>query len=510
MSLEKSQIVARQSNTRKILMLVPHEPEIDPRIRWVTKLCKRVGNTEIIGFVYDTNDKPSHEFDGLIYTVRILPSDYPRSCLVWVLDTLRFFLHPREAVDKLIQKLWQLIYPLSSRTESGQKDADFLKSTKVKLAESDKRIIGGTNGEPKDKQKDIVNSGRSQPLTIDKEKKCSQVKKNQNDLIDYLRSIYHWLITLYTLELISNTLFQRARTSSNSPCVVICHDIYALQAAVKLKMLFGSPIIYDSHELWPEADLRSLPWEKKWIERTERKLIREADVVITVTPQIAAHLEKLYQIENVLSVPNAKPLPSKLKSASKPKDLEYPLRFLLQGQVTTGRGIEEFLDAWELVDDERTVLIVRCPDNPFVVCLRKKFQASVRKNRLMFAPPVRESELVQAASAADVGVIPYTGPNLNHIYACPNKLSQYMQAGLVIFHHFDQAFVTHVVNKYQCGISFDSSRPGTIKDAVACLVDNPDILKRFQENSLRAVITEFNWEMQSKPYLDALKRFYPG
>jgi hypothetical protein len=52
--------------------------------------------------------------------------------------------------------------------------------------------------------------------------------------------------------------------------------------------------------------------------------------------------------------------------------------------------------------------------------------------RVLFLEAIDESELVTAAAEFDVGLVPYTPTGLNYSNCCPNKLSQYMAAGLPI------------------------------------------------------------------------------
>ena len=65
-------------------------------------------------------------------------------------------------------------------------------------------------------------------------------------------------------------------------------------------------------------------------------------------------------------------------------------------------------------------------------CIRLAESLGLKDVGVFFPPPVRETSLIAAAAAADVGVIPYMPTIINFRYCCPNKLSQYMQAGLPI------------------------------------------------------------------------------
>ena len=50
-------------------MLVPHDPDDDPRIRWVSSTCSELARTHVIGAVW--NDiRPAVEYDGTVLTER--------------------------------------------------------------------------------------------------------------------------------------------------------------------------------------------------------------------------------------------------------------------------------------------------------------------------------------------------------------------------------------------------------------------------------------------------------
>lgn len=303
--------------------------------------------------------------------------------------------------------------------------------------------------------------------------------------------------------LIVSALERRGRSVSIPPKTIVCHDIYALLAAPVLKARFGCSIIYDSHEFWPQADLASAEWEEGRMTEIERRAIRHADVVITVSPPLGEHLERLYGLDHVVVVPNAEPFdPSIEPSPERPTT--DPVRFLLQGQVAPGRGIESLLRMWSELNRPDAVLELRAPENAYLAELRERFAASLRAGLFVIRPPVREDQLVEAAASADVGIIPYVGPNVNHVFACPNKLSQYMHAGLAILAN-DLVFVSETIRRYDCGVVYRAEVPETLSSAICELVEDRPRLAAQKRNAYAAVQREFNWDVQSRPYREVLK-----
>jgi glycosyltransferase involved in cell wall biosynthesis len=442
---------------KRILMLVPHEPDADPRVRWVMQLCKEIGPTEVIGLsawngTEVGSNKPLRETEGNIYVERIDPHEY----------------------SSARRGLWAMV-------------ASFLS-----VGGMIRRYLERKRNTP---TPDAVNADGE-------EKSLSWVRRIDHRVGSWCR--FHSVWAAYYL--IIEALYRRSRSSSMIPRVIICHDVFALAAAIRLKQLFRCSVLYDAHELWPEADLLAQRWERNAMAAYEGRLIRQADAVVTVTPQIARHLEREYRISNVIVAPNATPTESD-HASDELRPASLPVKCLYQGQVTWRRGLEELLTAWQRISPSRAVLFLRCPENEYLSYLKTKFDQIIREGRVVLLQPVREEELVAAARAADVGVIPYVGPNLNHVYCCPNKLSQYMQAGLAILSN-RLAFVSDVITRYKCGLTYDADKPATLAEAVQLLADNPAALLAMRRRAVEAARMDFNWEHQSAAYKQAISNLY--
>src|SRR5438067_4229964 len=101
-----------------------------------------------------------------------------------------------------------------------------------------------------------------------------------------------------------------------------------------------------------------------------------------------------------------------------------------------------------------------------------------------FLDAVGEDELVTAAAEADVGIIPYKPRIINDRLSCPNKLSQYLHAGLLVIAN-DLPYVRAVLNEARAGVFYNSAEPGSLARAVHRVVDNPDLLQRARQCALR-------------------------
>jgi len=405
----------------RILMLVPHEPDADPRIGWVADVCTAIADTVILGATW---------------------SKEPRT----------------QRGDAPVERIY---IPAGAGLPA--------------------RGLGFIGG-----------AVQRLTSTVDRSHRLLSVPRFSAAWLRY------WMIV--------DALYRRARAESVRPDLIVCHDLLGLIAGVRLKRLWEVPLLYDTHEFWPQASLLRERWEESLLTRVERRLIGNADQVVTVSPPLAAHLERVYGVEGVLSVPNAVPRRSTPLPGRTP---DGPVRFLLQGQLAAGRGIELLLDAWGDLD-ARAVLQLRYLPNDYARRFERRYATLLESGRVERLAPVGEEELVEAAAAADVGVVPYTGPNLNHLYASPNKVSQYMQAGLALLVSSDMQYVGSLLERFGCGVTYDPRRPETLSAAVEGIVRDPDELERMKQAAVTASETEFNWEVVSRPYSEAITRLLGG
>lgn len=298
---------------------------------------------------------------------------------------------------------------------------------------------------------------------------------------------------------VTAAFWKEIRAMPDKPDVVHCNDLDTLMAGVLARRAYGCRLVYDAHEYYPFGDPDSLAIEDWLFEIYERLLIRHADVVITVNPLLAAVFERAYGLSGVRSLPNAEPWVEARPPAAPDSDASAlargRLRFLVQGRFSRGRGFEELLLAWARVPAAKAVLLLRGPEAEYREELRRlAAQLGVLDRSVHFLPPVTEQQLVAAAAAdADVGIIPYKADLDGYKYACPNKLSQYLHAGLMILSN-RLPYVEQVLEESGAGICYDVSDADSIVTAVNGILSDLPGLQRRKACALRYARERFNWQ----------------
>ena len=181
------------------------------------------------------------------------------------------------------------------------------------------------------------------------------------------------------------------------------------------------------------------------------------------------------------------------------------IKFLFQGRFEDGRGIEELIHRWTQVDGEQAALFLRGPENASrqaAIELARRLQ--LLDKSVFFLDPVSEDMLVAAAAEADIGVIPYKPLIRNDRFACPNKLSQYLHAGLMVVTN-DLPYVKSVVQAADAGLSYDSSDPSSFAAIVNRIAGDRALIDRCRQNALKYARQSFNWQCHAET-LNALYR----
>lgn len=299
-------------------------------------------------------------------------------------------------------------------------------------------------------------------------------------------------------------LWRAFRDGALRPAVVHCNDLDTLLAGVLARRACGCRLVYDAHEFWPHSQPDAGWYYFSFYRFYERSLIRQCDAVVTVNPMLAREMAEEYGLEQVLSVPNAEPwrgdvAPHSGELGALAGDR---VRFLFQGGFAADRGIEEMIRAWRHVDGSRAALFLRGPRNALRdACGQLARELGLLGRSVYVLEPVPEEELVSASMEADVGVIPYQPTILNHKYCCPNKLSQYLQAGLMILCN-DLPYVKQVVAEAGAGLAFDTRDEASVVEAVRRATEDRELRERCGRNGRAHARRVFNWQ-QFYPVLEA-------
>ena len=268
--------------------------------------------------------------------------------------------------------------------------------------------------------------------------------------------------------------------------LVHANDLNVLPASLLLARAWHAPLLYDSHELWTQLDQDWSPFLRWLYAMLERQLIRRAAAVVTVNGAIADELARRYSIDRPVVVMNCPVAPaSDVVLARHDGD---QLRCIYQGMLNPNRGLVELVDT--MAQLEGVQLSIR-GSGVLAVPLQQRIDALALGHRVKLLPPVPMSELVAALAGFDVGIVPYLPVGLNNILCSPNKLFEYMAAGLAVVCS-DLPVLREVVTQAQCGLLYEPGSHAMLIEALRQLLLDRSLLNRMRQHALQAVTERYN------------------
>lgn len=287
------------------------------------------------------------------------------------------------------------------------------------------------------------------------------------------------------------------KVTQYSPSILVANDLPMLPIAKLIADRCNAKLIYDSHELYTEQEFSER--EKKRWAAIERKYIYACSCVITVNHSIARELKNRYNIKNVEVIYNAERT-GIISNKSRYFHDKFFLSFekkilLLQGGLSAGRNLEALLNSMIYVNNSSVVLVF-LGDGQLI----KKLQAKVKKqnltDRVFFHPAVPQKELLTLTAAASAGVIPYQANCLNNYYCTPNKLFEFIIAGIPIL-STDLPETRNIITNYNIGLVGDTSSAQSFANCINHFFSDEQRLELW-ENNLKNARREICWEVEEK------------
>ncbi len=277
------------------------------------------------------------------------------------------------------------------------------------------------------------------------------------------------------------------------------HDPELLPVGLALKKR-GKIVIYDIHEDLPRAIL-SKPWISSFMRKPTATIIeifenycaRKLDCLITATPYITERFKKVNR--NTVNVNNF-PLLDELMTNSRDLFNSYGQVCYIGGLVPI-RGMYELIKAAELIEGK---IIFAGPVHPKDMEITLSAHRNIEYVGILKRPEVRE--LLHTSVA---GIVTFL-PEPNNVNAQPNKMFEYMSAGIPVICSDFPLWGT-IIEKYKCGICVNPEDPKAIADAINYLLNNPDVAQEMGRNGRIAIEREFNWEEESRKMIEVYKSF---
>ncbi len=288
----------------------------------------------------------------------------------------------------------------------------------------------------------------------------------------------------------------------NKADVLFSNDLDTLLPNYLVSKIKKIPLIYDSHEIFCEVpELQQNPFKKKIWERLESWIVPKLSKCITVNKSIADYFTNKYQAPFIF-VRNIPQYP-KLQTIKTREELKLPYGkkiIILQGAgINVQRGAEELVESFKYLDDTYLLLIIGSGD---VISTLKEMVVSLQlSTKVMFLDKMPASLLRHYTANAHLGVTIDKDTNMNYHFSLPNKVFDYIHAGIPIL-ATQLPEIQMLIDKYKIGLFIQNHHPSHIAEKVTELISSQNYLE-YKSNTIIAAV-ENNWDQERQKLIQLI------
>jgi glycosyltransferase involved in cell wall biosynthesis len=295
----------------------------------------------------------------------------------------------------------------------------------------------------------------------------------------------------YNLVLFFDLLFRRYD-------IAVANDLDTLPACHLASWLRRKKRVFDSHELFPEVpELSGRPLVKKIWLIIEKIFVSRQRFCITVCKSIADHYNNKYGltftvIRNLPESYIQKESMSGIPVYSKPM-------LIYQGALNKGRGIEKMIKAMSFLPEMKLVIAGTGDIEAELKDLAVKVKT---EENVIFTGRLSPDTLRAHTRQATLGLSLEENIGLNYYYALPNKLFDYIQAGVpVLVSSFPEMQL--IVETFRTGSHTNEKDPAKLAEIIRNMLKSDEYT--VWKNNTSEAAAELCWEKEEEKLVTLFK-----
>lgn len=283
--------------------------------------------------------------------------------------------------------------------------------------------------------------------------------------------------------------------------LIVAHEYFSAPLAHRLAARWNAKLVVDCHEVAAEQYEHDPDWVRVWkpyVIAIESQFLPKADAVTTINDGIAGLLHEAYDLRSRPLVLRSTPLYE--AHAYRTPGEEIVVHY--HGLVSPMRGLEVLVESVKQWRPEFRLDIRGMAAPDYEAELRAWIERQGVGERVRILPRVDFRDMIKTATSADIGIFVQETPSRHKILTLPNKIFEYIMAGLAIC-VLDLPEMGRIVRDHGVGRTVATLDP----DAVAEVINGftREDLARYKARSLEVAKT-LCWEVEGKPFVELCRR----
>ena len=304
------------------------------------------------------------------------------------------------------------------------------------------------------------------------------------------------------------------RLLHQKPDIFLGNDLDVMPATMLVARLRKKPIVYDSHEFFlGMAGMDQKPIRRYIWKFIEIRIFARLKYMYTVSDSIRNLYRRIYhkKVFVVRNLPLKDPLNPELTIEEvtwiRSIDQRIPENknlIILQGAgINESRGAEELVYSMIFLDSSNFHLLIIGGGDVFSK-LEKMIKQNHLSEKITLIQKVPFAVLGHFTRKAQLGISIDKSSVLNHKYSLPNKLFEYLHAGVPVLASrlIEQE---RIINQYDVGAFIEDYQPEHMAGKIKEIFANPELLNRWKQNTCK-VREALNWENERKIVIDIFKQ----
>ena len=303
------------------------------------------------------------------------------------------------------------------------------------------------------------------------------------------------------------------------PDAVIASSTYPMDiwVARRIARRAGAKLVHEVHDLWPTSpvELSGMSVRHPFIvlcQKAEDDACRDADIVVSMLPKVASHLQahgldlrKLHLVPNGISPEEwvAAPVPVDAKLAGHLRAQRAAGRVVVvyAGSHGAPNALDVLLDAAKALADEPFAFVL-VGDGHEKARLAQRVRSEAIGNVEMFAP-IPKAQIPALLAGADIAYIGWKRQPLYRFGIAPNKLMDYMMAGVPVLHSVEAG--NDPVAEAGCGLTVAPESPAAVAEGLRRLAALPVAERRGMGERGRAfVLAHHSYPVLAQRFIEAI------